>query len=169
MEPGTDLLDAVKNVHRQFPTGVTVVTAQRDGQTYGLAINAFSSVSLEPPVVLVSVAATAETHPRLFGVDHVAVNILAEDQTELLAAFAKSGGDKFAGVSWSPGPQGSPILDGCAATLELQIEKRLQAYTHTIFTGRVIAATASDRPPLLYLGSKLFRSSDLTPAAGAPE
>lgn len=102
-----ELEEGVRNVHRNFPTGVTIVTALVDGTPYGLAVNAFSSVSLDPPVVLVCVAATSSTHPHLFSVDHLGVNILAEDQDDLLKAFARSGGDKFADVAWREAPAGS--------------------------------------------------------------
>lgn len=151
----------VKEVHRRFPTGVTIVTAAVQGVPYGLAVNAFSSVSLDPPVVLVCVAATSSTHPHLFTVDHLGVNILAETQEDLLKAFARSGGDKFAEVAWHEGPNGSPILEGCSAVVELEIEKRLQAYTHTIFIGRVVMAKAASQAPLVYLSGDLFPSSNL--------
>lgn len=162
MSCSPELIEAVKAVHRRFPTGVTIVTASDEGRPYGLAVNAFSSVSLEPPVVLACVAATSTTHPRLFTVDHLGINILAEDQQEVVAAFARSGGDKFSDISWRPGAKGSPLIDGASAAMEIKIEKRLQAYTHTIFTGRVLDATAGDAPPMIYLGGGLFRGSNLT-------
>jgi flavin reductase (DIM6/NTAB) family NADH-FMN oxidoreductase RutF len=161
------LRDSVREVHRRYPTGVTVVTALADGLPYGLAVNAFSSVSLDPPVVLACVAATSSTHPHLFVVDHVGINILAEGQGQVVAAFARSGGDKFAELEWRRAPEGSPILEGCAASMELRIEKRLQAYTHTIFTGRVLSAAHSEAPPMVYLGGDLFAASSLGAAQEA--
>lgn len=163
MASGETLADTVKAVHRRFPTGVTIVTAQSEGRPYGLAVNAFSSVSIEPPVVLLCVAASSSTHPHLFRVDHVGVNILGEAQQDLLQAFARSGGEKFVGVEWSPGPHGSPILAGAAASLELEIERRLPAYTHTVMTGRIVMAEASSNSPLVYLGGELYESSTLRP------
>lgn len=160
-EVGPALLERVKEAHRQFPTGVTIVTASAEGKPYGLAVNAFSSVSLEPPVVLACVAATSSTHPHLFAVDNIAVNILSEEQAPLLASFAKSGGDKFADVPWREGRHGSPILEESSAHFELRIEKRLQAYTHTIFIGRVLDAGVSAQPPVIYLGGELFSSAGL--------
>lgn len=159
------LEESVKDAHRRFPTGVTIVTATASDRPYGLAVNAFASVSIDPPVVLVCVAATSSTHPRLFTVDHLGVNILAEGQVELLSAFARSGGEKFDGVSWSESNHGVPMLDGYSAFLELEIEKRLQAYTHTIFIGRVLEADVSSNPPMVYLGGEVFGSAGLDPLA----
>jgi flavin reductase (DIM6/NTAB) family NADH-FMN oxidoreductase RutF len=161
-EPGA-LVEEVKRVHRQFPTGVTIVTTQVDGIPYGLAVNAFSSVSLDPPAVLVCVAATSATYPRLLSTTALAVNILAYDQADVVQRFARSGGDKFAGLDWHPGPEGCPIIEGSSAHLELWVEHRLPAYTHTIFLGKVIGAAATERPPLVYLGGDLLNSGGLQP------
>jgi flavin reductase (DIM6/NTAB) family NADH-FMN oxidoreductase RutF len=150
------LTEAVKAVHRCFPTGVTVVTTVCEGQPYGLAVNAFSSISLEPPLVLVCVAARSATYDHLFRADQVAVNILSSDQREVAAVFAKSGGDKFRDVAWRPGRNGAPLLDRVAAHFELAIERRLPAYTHTIFIGRVLDAHTTGRPPLVYYESEFF-------------
>ena len=146
----------MKEVHRRFPTGVTVVTTCVEGRPYGLAVNAFSSISIDPPAVLVCVAQTSTTHPLLYASDIVAVNMLATDQLEIAKRFAVSGGEKFAGLEWEPGSSGAPILAGVAASLELEVERRMMAYTHTIFVGRVRDATVSDRRPLMYLGAQFF-------------
>jgi flavin reductase (DIM6/NTAB) family NADH-FMN oxidoreductase RutF len=163
-EADQGLGEAVKAVHRSFPTGVTIVTTCVEGQPYGLAVNAFSSVSLDPPLVLVCVAATSSTYPRLFLGTHMAVNILASDQASVAGVFAKSGGDKFAEIAWTRGGCGAPILDGVSAHLEIEIETRIPAYTHTIFIGRVTDAKASGRPPLVYLNASMFDSELLRPA-----
>jgi flavin reductase (DIM6/NTAB) family NADH-FMN oxidoreductase RutF len=156
-----DLVSDVKAVHRRFPTGVTVVTTCIDDQPYGLAVNAFSSISLSPPLVLVCVAETSATHAHLFQGDHIAVNILAHDQQDVAAVFARSGGDKFRDLSWQRGGCGAPVLEGVSAYLELDIEKRIPAYTHTIFIARVRAAVATDRSPLVYLGGRLIDGAQL--------
>jgi flavin reductase (DIM6/NTAB) family NADH-FMN oxidoreductase RutF len=143
---------------------VTIVTAQHDGIPYGLAVNAFSSVSLEPPMVLVCVAGTSATYPHLFVSDELAVNILAYDQGAIVARFARSGGDKFAGLEWREGENGCPILAGVSGHLELHVERRLPAFTHTIFLGRVTQAEASGTAPLIYLDGKTFESTALKPS-----
>jgi flavin reductase (DIM6/NTAB) family NADH-FMN oxidoreductase RutF len=157
-----ELVAAVKGVHRRFPTGVTIVTTCDDGEPAGLAVNAFSSISIEPPVVLVCVAKTSATYQRLFAGDHIAINILAADQVGVARRFAVSGGDKFMDTPWTAGVGGAPILDGVAAYLEIEIETRIPAYTHTIFIGRVVQADSFDRRPLLYLGGQFYDGECLT-------
>jgi flavin reductase (DIM6/NTAB) family NADH-FMN oxidoreductase RutF len=159
--PEDVLVSDVKAVHRRFPTGVTVVTTCVDGQPYGLAVNAFSSISLSPPLVLVCVAERSATHARLFQGDHIAVNILAHDQEDVAGVFARSGVDKFRDLQWHRGQHGAPVLEGVSAYLELEIEKRIPAYTHTIFIARVRDAIATDRSPLVYLGGRLIDGAQL--------
>lgn len=151
-----------KEAHRRFPTGVTVVTTTVDGTPYGLAVNAFSSVSMDPPMVLVCVKSTSQTHPHLEISDHIGINILANDQEWIAQAFASSGGDKFAGISWHSSLTGAPLLDGAAAAFEVKIDQRIPAGSHTIFLGEVVAVEAEgERQPLLYLGGAFHDSSSL--------
>jgi steroid delta-isomerase-like uncharacterized protein len=157
--------ELLRAVHRKFPTGVTIVTTMEGSVPTGLAVNAFSSVSLDPPLVLFCVGRSSLTHPRLFGGDAVGVNILAQDQRAIAQRFAVSGGDKFDGVGWAPGENGAPLLDRCAARLEGIIETRIAAPTHTIFLTRVTRAEAFVRPPLIFLGAAYFDSGDLVPAS----
>jgi flavin reductase (DIM6/NTAB) family NADH-FMN oxidoreductase RutF/predicted ester cyclase len=158
------IADALREVHRKFPTGVTIVTTVEGNVPTGLAVNAFSSVSLDPPLVLFCVGRTSLTYPRLFAGDFVGVNILAHDQRALAARFAVSGGNKFEHVQWTVGDNGAPLLAGVAARLEGVIETRIAAPTHTIFITRVTGAEAFDRDPLAYLGGAYFGSSGLEPA-----
>jgi flavin reductase (DIM6/NTAB) family NADH-FMN oxidoreductase RutF/predicted ester cyclase len=167
-EPGSggngEMTDVLRGVHRKFPTGVTIVTTIEGDRPTGLAVNAFSSISLDPPLVLFCVGRTAQTYPRLFAGDAVGVNILARDQQPVAVRFALSGGDKFDAVEWRLGANGAPLLAGVAARLEGVIETRIAAPTHTIFITRVTAAEAFDRDPLIYLGGSYFDSTNLAPA-----
>lgn len=158
--------DKVRAVHRRYPTGVTIVTvADADGQPRGLAVNAFSSVSLDPPLILVAVNANASTYPWLFTAEHIGVNIVAESQVDVVRAFARSGGDKFAGLDWHPGVTGAPVLEGTAGYFELAVRYKIPAYTHTIFIGEVVEAAASDQPAMIYLDGGFFAQGEgLTPA-----
>jgi flavin reductase (DIM6/NTAB) family NADH-FMN oxidoreductase RutF/predicted ester cyclase len=156
--------ETLRAVHRKFPTGVTIVTTLEGSAPTGLAVNAFSSVSLDPPLVLFCVGRSALTYPRLFAGDAVCVNILARQQRRVAERFAVSGGDKFERVEWSIGRNGAPLLDGCAAQLEGVIEARIAAPTHTIFITRVTAARAFEREPLVYLDGAYFDSKQLEPA-----
>lgn len=165
----SSLSDRVRRVHAQFPTGVMVVTTAVDGVPFGLAVNAFSSVSLEPPVVLFCVAKSSRTHDHLYRADWAAVNILSHRQLSVAKRFASSSPDKFAGLDWTPGPQGAPLIDGASAWLEVELRLKIDASTHTIFTGQVQAATAADTPPLVYLAPGLFDGAQLTVAVDHEE
>jgi flavin reductase (DIM6/NTAB) family NADH-FMN oxidoreductase RutF len=144
--------DDVKAVHRRFVTGVTIVTTTDGTTPRGLAVNAFSSISLEPPLVLVCIAATAATYPALFTNDQLAINILAHDQEGVAQAFAVSGGDKFAQLRWHAARNGAPLIDNVAAYFEGEVSQRIPTHTHTMFIVRVTAAVDLGRDPLLYLG-----------------
>lgn len=124
-------IDVMKQVNRQFVTGVTVVTAM-DGETpRGLAVNAFSSISLDPPTVMVCVQHTSSTHDCLFRAAHLAINILSTDQLEVVGTFASKAADKFSDLEWESGPYGSPLIARSSAQMEVQIRERLRASTHT--------------------------------------
>ena len=155
--------DLMKQVNRQFVTGVTVVTAM-DGETpRGLAVNAFASISLDPPTVMVCVQRTSGTHDCLFRAGHLAINILSIDQLDVVNRFAAKSADKFSGLDWHPGPFGSPFIDRSSAQVEVEIRERLQASTHTVFICRVVEASVTDRTPMVYSAGRFFDGGALTP------
>lgn len=158
-------LDVMKLVNRQFITGVTVVTTMDDDKPRGLAVNAFSSISLDPPTVMVAVQRTSSTHDCLFRAEHLAINILSTDQLDVVNVFATKSDDKFADLDWQPGPFGSPLIAGSGAQMEVEIRERLQASTHTLFVCRVVHATVSDRHPMIYSGGRFFDGGALSPLA----
>jgi flavin reductase (DIM6/NTAB) family NADH-FMN oxidoreductase RutF len=136
---------------RSFAAGVTVVTTRdREGRPSGLTASAFTSVSLDPPLVLVCVDHAATAHPDLRHRGWFAVNILRREQEGLSRRFAVSGGDKFSGVSCHEGKTGLPLLDGALVTLECRIVEAHEAGDHTIFLGQVEAATVAGGQPLVY-------------------
>jgi flavin reductase (DIM6/NTAB) family NADH-FMN oxidoreductase RutF len=155
--------ETIRAVHRQFVTGVTVVTTVDSGTPRGLAVNAFCSVSLEPPLVLVCVQSTSATYPALFKANHLAVNILAADQLDVVRTFAAKGVDKFAAIDWTPGPHGSPLIEGSAASIEVNIQERLQSGTHTVFVGQVVEARHREIDPLVYRSGNFYTPSALRP------
>ena len=107
----------------EFVTGVTVITTVGlDGKLYGLTANSFSSVSLDPPLILWSLRLNATNFPIYSTAETFAVNILAEDQVEISNRFAKSGPDRFVGVAVSEGSGGVPLIDGSVAQLECRSE-----------------------------------------------
>ncbi|MFJ7296104.1 flavin reductase family protein [Streptomyces collinus] len=152
-----------KQVNRQFVTGATVVTTM-DGQTpRGLAVNAFSSISLDPATVMVCVQRTSSTHDCLFRAGHLAINILSTDQLDVVGTFAGKAADKFKDVAWESGPFGSPLLSRSSAQMEVEIRERLQASTHTVFICRVVHAAVTELPPMVYSTGKFFDGGALAP------
>ncbi len=149
-------LDLMKQVNRQFVTGVTVVTTMDDETPRGLAVNAFSSISLEPPTVMVCVQRTSSTHDCLFRATHLAINILSTDQIDVVATFAGKAADKFADIVWAPAPFGSPLIARSSAQMEVEIRERLQASTHTVFVCRVVHADGQRPPPMVYGAGRFF-------------
>jgi flavin reductase (DIM6/NTAB) family NADH-FMN oxidoreductase RutF len=164
LDAAVELANRVRGVHRQYPTGVTVVTAAVDGKPYGLAVNAFSSISLEPPLVLVCVNESSRSYPAVFESDYIGINILAADQVDIAGTFAKSGGDKFAELAWALSDHGVPVLDGAAGHFELDVKYKIPAYSHTIFIGQVVEAASADKAPLVYQAGKFFDGARLEQA-----
>jgi 3-hydroxy-9,10-secoandrosta-1,3,5(10)-triene-9,17-dione monooxygenase reductase component len=138
-----------------FATGVTVVTAQHDGALAGLAANAFSSVSLEPPLVLMCVALTSRTWPLVRASGAFAVNFLGEDQEDVCRRFGAREGDRFAGAAWKAGVTGSPLLSGALAYVDCRIEAEHEAGDHLIVVGRVVdlGRLAEGRPLIFWRGT----------------
>lgn len=134
-----------------FATGVTIVTARRnDGAPVGLTVNSFSSVSLEPPLILWSLSVYAPSLPAMQEATHFAVNILAEDQTDLSNRFAKPSSDKFAGVKITEGIEGLPLIDGAVAYFQCRNESRYYGGDHVIFLGLVEDYAHGGQTPLVF-------------------
>jgi len=136
---------------RSFAAGVTVVTTRdREGRPSGMTASAFTSVSLDPPLVLVCVDHTATAYPDFRAHGWFAVNVLRREQEALSRRFAESGGEKFRGVPCHEGKTGLPLLDGALATLECRVVETHEAGDHTIFVGEVEAASVGGGRPLVY-------------------
>jgi steroid delta-isomerase-like uncharacterized protein len=152
----------LRQAHSKFVTGVTVVTGRSpDGAPFGLAVNAFMSVSLQPPTIVVCIGKTSRSHDLFTRTRSFAVNILAADQVAVAKQFAGSGADKFSGLGWAPGALGAPLIDDCAASFEAETVECLRASTHTVFIGHVASVKSSERSPLIYMSSGFFDSSNL--------
>jgi flavin reductase (DIM6/NTAB) family NADH-FMN oxidoreductase RutF len=121
-----------------FPTGVVVVTAMGvDGEPVGMAVNAFSSVSLDPPLVAFFPAMTSKTWPAIESSGAFCINILSTEQEQLSRSFSRSGTDKFAGVSWYPSPSGAPVLEDAVAWIDCDLFRADQAGDHYTVYGSV--------------------------------
>lgn len=141
----------LRNALGAFATGVTVVTAaQADGTPRGFTANSFTSVSLDPPLVLVCVAKTASSCALMEASDHMAINILAEDQKHVSGSFASRTGSRFEGIDWWTGTSGAPILPGTAAMLDCTMERTIDAGDHVILMGRVVDFAHTSIAPLGY-------------------
>jgi steroid delta-isomerase-like uncharacterized protein len=155
----------LRSAHRKFVTGVTVVAGiGNDGNPYGLVVNAFMSVSLSPPTIMVCISKTSRSHEMLLGAKAFSVNILSAEQADIAKRFASSEyADKFAGVAWRAGALGAPLLSGCAASFEAQICECIRASTHTVLVGLVSSAGASEQAPLVYMAGRFYDSVGLQP------
>lgn len=134
-----------------YVTGVTVVTTiDASGVQWGFTANSFTSVSLDPPIVLVCLAHTARSYPAFSSSRHFAVNVLAADQQPIAKAFAGKSADKFEGVAWRSNDHGIPLIDDVAAQFCCEVHERIPAGDHLMLLGRVVAFTHSPRDPLGY-------------------
>lgn len=146
---------ALRGAMGMFATGVTVITTRcADGSYAGFTANSFSSVSLDPPLVLWSLGLRAPRLPAFEACSHFAINILAADQTDLSQRFATSGVDKFAGLDLIEGLGGAPLLPGCCAVFECANEARYPGGDHLIFVGRVLRFARQDAAPLIFHGGQ---------------
>lgn len=140
-----------RRVLGHFPSGVTVVASEDADGPVGFACQAFSALSLDPPLVMFSVGLTSTTWPRIEATGRFCVNFLAADHEQLCRAFAVSGGDKFAGVDWQRSKLGSPILAGAHGWVDCTIEATYPGGDHTIVVGRVHGLDADgESAPLIF-------------------
>jgi 3-hydroxy-9,10-secoandrosta-1,3,5(10)-triene-9,17-dione monooxygenase reductase component len=141
----------LRKVLGTFPTGVTVITTRAlDGTPVGLTANSFNSVSLNPPMVLWSLARSARSREAFESATHWAVHILAADQEELANRFATRGTDKFAGLMVDRGAGDIPLLNGSAARLQCRTSFKYDGGDHIIFVGEVLHVDHTDNAPLVF-------------------
>lgn len=162
---------ALRNAFGAFATGVTVVTTrQPDGTPRGFTANSFTSVSLDPPLLLVCLAKTAHSADVFRDAPHFAVNILAEDQKAISGLFASRTPDKFAQCAWTPGPSDVPLIDGSLAQFTCANHQLVDAGDHLILIGRIEHFTTTEGQPLGYFRGNYFSigiEKDLAEAAVA--
>ncbi|MDK1374031.1 MULTISPECIES: flavin reductase family protein [unclassified Sinorhizobium] len=131
---------ALRDAFGAFATGVTVVTTNDPaGRPIGFTANSFTSVSLDPPLLLVCIAKTSRNYATMTGAERFAVNILSETQKDVSNTFARPVEDRFAAVDWRKGPNGCPIFSQVAAWFECSMQDLIEAGDHVIMVGRVTA------------------------------
>jgi flavin reductase (DIM6/NTAB) family NADH-FMN oxidoreductase RutF len=145
---------AFKKLMRAVASGVSVVTTFHHGSPHGMTATAFSSVSADPPTVLIVLNKGTRSHPLITASGHFVVNMLRDDQSDLGTLFSGKVEDQFSGVGYHRGQLGAPILDGVVSWFECETVNEVDAGTHTIFVGRVVAGAADETSPLLYHGGQ---------------
>jgi flavin reductase (DIM6/NTAB) family NADH-FMN oxidoreductase RutF len=146
--------EELRSVLRQWASGVTVVTAGLDAELHGMTVSSFSSVSLEPALISVNIERRTRTHSLMEEAGVFAVSILANDQQNLAQHFG--GGipdteERLEGVPYQLGPLGSPLLEGCLASLECHIHAVVPAGTHSVFVGEATTWNIErGKLPLIY-------------------
>lgn len=142
---------ALRQAFGAFVTGVTIVTTRdASGAPTGFTANSFASVSLDPPLVLICLAETASSYPTFRDAGRFAVNVLSTSQREISTTFATRGADKFAGVGWTSGLTGAPLLEGATAWFDCSTHDIVPAGDHVILLGRVLAFGQRATPALCY-------------------
>lgn len=154
---------ALRNAFGSFMTGVTVVTAyDTKGAPIGFTANSFTSVSLDPPLVLVCIATSSGNYDAFSAASGFAVNILSEGQKDVSNTFARPVDDRFAAVDWKAGPHGAPVFQGVSAWFDCSMFKQVDAGDHLIMIGKVEAFEHNAHPGLGYASGAY-----VTPAAEA--
>ncbi len=145
---------AIRTVLGHFATGVAIITAVDGDEPVGMACNSFTSVSLEPQLVLFCAAKSSSTWPRIQAAKKWAANILGEDGEQICRVFAQKGADRFVHNTYTTGRSGSPLLDAAIAFVDCETVAEHDAGDHVIVVGRVLELgyAAEGKPLLFYRG-----------------
>lgn len=147
---------ALRSAFGRFATGVTVVTASTPSGPVAITANSFSSVSLDPPLVLWSVGRHSKRFAAFSSCRHYAIHVLAADQADLCRRFARDGSD-FSGMELALNAENVPVLGGALARFECAIENRVEGGDHLILIGRVLRMSAEDGDPLVFAAGRYGR------------
>jgi 3-hydroxy-9,10-secoandrosta-1,3,5(10)-triene-9,17-dione monooxygenase reductase component len=146
-----------REVLGHFATGVTIVTANEEGEPVGFSCQSFSALSLDPPMVILAPQKSSTSWPRIARAGAFCVNILEEHQEAVCRAFAISGGDKFDGVDWTPGTTGSPMITGSLAMIECTLGNIYEGGDHELVIGHVVSMEIGEGSPLVFYRSGFGR------------
>lgn len=159
--------ERMRYVMGHFASGVTIISTRHEGMDYGLTASAVSSLSLDPPMLLICVNKTSNTRDAIEASGVFAVNILRESQSEVARKFATSRSDKFTGLSVSYGELGVPLLDDMLATIECRVVEIVSGGTHSVFLAEVKAAQAREGMPLTYFRGRMGHFTAMNEEKGA--
>ena len=153
---------AFRQALSQLPTGVAVVALAEEDEIHAMTVGSFTSLSLDPPLVLFCVANSSSTWPRIEAAGTFAINILGEGHEDLSNLFAKKGADRFSATPWHTGVSGAPVLDEAIAYLDCRFEAEYPGGDHKIVVGRVLDLDLREGArPLLFFRGKYTRMGDL--------
>jgi flavin reductase (DIM6/NTAB) family NADH-FMN oxidoreductase RutF len=139
----------------RFATGVTIASVMdREGTPHGLTVSSFTSVSLDPPLVLICLGHLVTVIDNFRAATHFGINVLSESQRDLSERFARKGYDRFTGVKWHCGEYGAPLLDGVLATIECLVHQRFTSGDHDILVGQMLRADVTEGEPLIHFASR---------------
>jgi flavin reductase (DIM6/NTAB) family NADH-FMN oxidoreductase RutF len=142
----------------RFPTGVAIASVLDDrGTPRGLTVSSFTSVSLDPPLILICLGHQVTEIDAFRASAHFGINVLAEGQRDFAERFSRKGQDRFDGLKWRRGKTGVPILAGVLAAIECAVRQRITAGDHDIFVGEMVRARVAHGTPLIHFASHYRR------------
>jgi flavin reductase (DIM6/NTAB) family NADH-FMN oxidoreductase RutF len=148
----------------RFATGVCVATVLDAGGTpHGLTVSSFTSVSLEPPLVLICLGHAVTVIDHFRAAKCFGINVLRDDQQYLSERFARKGMDRFNGLKWDRGASGVPLLPGALAAIECEVHQRVTSGDHDIFVGRIVRTVVEEGHPLIHFSGRYRGLSDPRP------
>ncbi|MED4207523.1 flavin reductase family protein [Neobacillus mesonae] len=143
-----------RNVIGHFASGVSIITVRESEVNYGITASAVSSVSLEPPMLLICANKSTGTCHAISKAGSFTVNILAENQIDLALQFARANTDKFQDINMSYGELGNPVLNDTLTQIECRVVEEVIGGTHSVFLAEVQTAKAAEKDPLVYFRGK---------------
>ena len=157
--------ELLKAIMRNYPTGVTIVTTVYNNEYYGLTVNSFTSLSLDPPLVLIAIDKRLASHEAIDKSNVYAVNILPDDMKELAIKFATAPREeRFKGLKIRTAKTGSPIIEGAIAYLDCRVTAKYPGGDHTIFIGEIVdAQIMNNKLPLIYYNRNYYSIKQATP------
>ena len=139
----------------RFATGVTIASViDCQGTPHGLTVSSFTSVSLDPPLILICLGHAVSVIDAFRSASYFGINVLSENQRDLSERFARKGEDRFTGVAWERGETGVPLIPGVLAAIECAVERRVTAGDHDIFIGEMVASRVTEGEPLIHYASR---------------
>jgi len=139
----------------RFATGVTIASVLDASRApHGLTVSSFTSVSLDPPLVLICLGHAVSVIEHFRAAKYFGINVLTEEQRELSDRFARKGQDRFDGLKWRPGETGVPLLPGVLAAVECRTHQRIASGDHDIFVGEMVKVHVHEGDPLIYYASR---------------